>query len=406
MRRRNRAERQPAVCIVRHNYYPDGHVRRDAETLVEAGFDTTVIALRRPGQPAHETLNGVHVRRLPVQHRRGSALRYAWEYLSFALLAFLTLTWLHLRKRLRAVEVDNMPDILVFSALVPKLTGTPIILYIFDNMPELLMHVRRLSRRHPVVRALTLLERVSARFADHVIVTQEMARRVVVGRGVPDGKVTVVLNGPDEQIFTVEDPRTHVGLDGPFRIVTHGALLERYGIQVLLDALSTVVEAVDEVQLDIFGEGEYRQALERRARENGVEGRVHFHGLAPLADLLSHLRGASVGYAGMLCDLMLSNKLMEFVALGVPAAVAHWPTFEHYFPDDCVTYFEPGDAVDLARALIAIHRNPDLAEAGARRAAVRYQQYRWSVQRDVYLGIYRGLLGTAVEQSTRRPLSV
>ena len=391
---------RPAVCIVRHNYYPDSHVRRDAEALANAGYDVNVVALRRPGQPARDVLNGVTIHRLPVEHRRGSPLRYAWEYLSFACLAFLTVTRLHLRKRLRVVEVDNMPDILVFSALVPKLTGVPVILYIFDNMPELLTHIRKVPARHPLVRLLALCERVSAAFADHVLVTQESARQVVIRRGIPPEKVSVVLNSADEAIFQPRAPRP--AADGSFEIVTHGVVLERYGIQILIDALPRLLAAVPGARVQIFGEGEYRAVLEARARDRGVADRVDFRGFAPQRELLDALARADVGYVGMLCDLMLSNKLMEYVAVGVPAVVARWPTFVHYFPEDSAAYFRAGDPDDLAAVLIGIHRDPEAAQARARRAADHNRRYRWPVQREVYLGLYRQLLAGAESRGGRR----
>src|SRR5207302_11071815 len=122
--------RPPSICIVRHDYYPDGHVSRDAEALVEAGYEVNVVALRRPTEPARETLDGVNVFRLPVEHRRGSFWRYAWEYALFFVLATFLVTVLHVRKRFQVVEVDNMPDVLVFSAIVPRLSGARVILYI------------------------------------------------------------------------------------------------------------------------------------------------------------------------------------------------------------------------------------------------------------------------------------
>ncbi len=393
---------RPAVCIVRHNYYPDSHVRRDAEALAQEGYDVTVIALRRPGQPRREALNGVTVRRLPVTHRRGSPPRYLWEYLAFAALAFLTVSALHLRRRFRVVEVDNMPDILVFSALVPKLTGTPVILYIFDNMPELLAHLWRTSKRHPLVRLLASLERISAAFADHVVVTQEIAGRAVVGRGVAPDKVSVVLNGPDEAVFRSELRGERAQRTDRFQIVTHGSILERFGIQTLIEALPRIRETVPGVEVHVYGEGEYLPVLEKRARDFGVDDLVHFHGLVPFEQMARYLLRADVGYVGMLCDLMLSNKLMEYVALGIPAVVARWPTYEHYFPADTVTYFKPGDADDLARALVAIYRDPAGARARADRALARYQRYRWPVQREVYLGIYRELRAKGEQVGDRR----
>ncbi|HEV8636013.1 MAG TPA: glycosyltransferase family 4 protein [Chloroflexota bacterium] len=392
MPRASSRDRRTPVCIVRHNYYPDTHVRRDAEALVQAGYDVSVVALRRPNQPARETLNGVDVHRMPVGHRRGSALRYAWEYAAFAILAFLQVTLLHLRKRFRIVEVDNMPDPLVFTALVPKLTGARVLFYIFDNMPELLMVTRRFSERHPAVRLLAFLERISAAFADRVVVTQETARRVLQARGVPADKLVVVLNCPDEGVFVPEPPRRKERRDGAFELVTHGAILERYGVQVLIEALPAIAARVPEARLQVFGEGEHRRELEALAERKGVAHLVRFRGLVPIDELIANLRRADAGYAGMLCDNMLSNKLVEYVALGVPAVVARWSTFEHYFSDDAVAYFRPGEADDLARAIVAVHREPELARVRAERASELYRFYRWPVQRELYLGVYADLV--------------
>ena len=53
------------VCILRRDYYPESaHVRRDAETLTEAGYQVDVITLRRDGQPRWEEIDGVRVYRL------------------------------------------------------------------------------------------------------------------------------------------------------------------------------------------------------------------------------------------------------------------------------------------------------------------------------------------------------
>lgn len=384
----------PAVCVVRQNYYPDTHVRRDAEALAEEGYDVSVVSLRRPGQLAREVLNGVTIYRLPMQHRRGSILRYAWEYSAFLFLAFMTVTALHAKKSFRIVEVDNMPDTLVLSALLPKLTGARVILYIFDNMPELLACLRNLDAHHPIVRFLAFIERLSARFAHRVVVTQEMARRVVEARGVPPEKVSVVLNSADEALFGVLQETAGTGHDG-FEIVTHGAILKRYGVQVLIDALPKIAAEVPGVTLHVFGEGEYCRDLQARVQRNGVAENVRFRGFVPFDELIATLAGADVGYVGMLNDLMLSNKLMEYVALGVPAVVARWPTFEHYFDDDSVAYFRAGDSEDLAATLIAMYRDAHGARERAERAWGRYQRYRWAEQRQVYLGIYTEMLGTA-----------
>jgi glycosyltransferase involved in cell wall biosynthesis len=393
----------PAVCIIRHNYYPDSHVRRDAEALARAGHEVHVIALRRPGQAPREVLQDVTVHRLPVEHHRGTVLRYAWEYLSFAFLACLTVARLHLRRRFRVVEVDNMPDVLVFSAIVPKLLGAKVILYIFDNMPELLQVIWKVKPRHPLVRILAWMERLSVGFADRVIVSQETARRVVVARGVPESKVSVVLNSADEAIFHPRPRLVQPQPTGPFEIVTHGAILERYGVQTLLDAVPLLAKQGLDVRVQVFGEGEYRKSLEAQARRIGVADRVIFRGFVPQDELLATLARADLGYVGMLCDLMLSNKLVEYVSLGIPVVVPRWPTFQHYFPEETVTYYDAGDVKSLVAAILAVAHNPAEARLRATRATAIYQGYRWSVQQEAYIGVHDDLMARSgtVESGSR-----
>ena len=379
---------QTPVCMVRHNYYPNGHIHRNARALARSGYDVSVIVLRRAGEPAHEYTDGVSIYRLPLSHRRAGFGRYVGEYLAFILMAFGTVTRLHMRKRFRVVQVDNMPDVLVFSALVPKLSGARVILYIADNMPELMVDTRRLSPAHPVVRLLCRLQRISADFADHVLVPNVPTGRVVQARGVPNTKITPVLNCPDDALFTRLAPRTWDPRSGSLRIVTHGTLAEHYGIQVLIEALPGIARLVPGVHVDIFGDGEYRPALEALTAHRGVAGRVRFHGAVPQTAIPAYLAQADIAYTGLLCDLFLANKTLEYLALGLPLAISRWPAHEEYLPESCVAYFRPGDVADLTRAILDLYHDPREAQRKADSAADLFdRKYRWSIQQQAYLKV-------------------
>jgi glycosyltransferase involved in cell wall biosynthesis len=367
-------------------------VRRDAESLARRGFDVTVVALQEPNQPRHERMNGIDIHRLPLTHKRGSLLNYVIEYSRLMVMVFMTVTRLYIRKRFRVIEIDNMPDVLVFSALIPKIFGAKVILYIFDNMPELYMLTRGVGARHPTVRLLGWLERVSALFADHVIVTQATARKLIRSRGVPGKKISVVLNGPDDALFTPRSRDMPPEDDPSFRVVTHGTILERFGIQILFDALPKILEEIPGARVTVYGGGEYLASLEDRACQIGIADRVTFGGWVPLDDLPTVLSDFDLGYVGMLCDNMLSNKLMEYVALGLPVVAARWPTYEHYFGDDAVRYFEAGSADALAEAVIGVYRDRRSAMQRARRAAELFEQYRWSMQQHAYYAVYERLI--------------
>src|SRR2546423_347621 len=75
------------VCAVAYSdYASDPRVRREAEALVHAGIDVTVLALQKRGAPPEEWIDGVHVVHLPVVRRHGGDLRqYIESYARFFL---------------------------------------------------------------------------------------------------------------------------------------------------------------------------------------------------------------------------------------------------------------------------------------------------------------------------------
>ncbi len=101
-----------------------------------------MICLRETDEePLHESFNGVEITRVPLKRRRGGKLSYLFQYGSFILLSGAILAGRTLKKRYDLVHIHNMPDVLVFSALVPKMLGAKVILDLHDPMPELMMTI-------------------------------------------------------------------------------------------------------------------------------------------------------------------------------------------------------------------------------------------------------------------------
>ena len=98
-----------------------------------------------------------------------------------------------------------------------------------------------------------------------------------------------------------------------------------------------------------------RPLLERRIVELGIGDRVHLGGFVPVDRLAERLRAAHVGVvanrADPFTDLVVPTKLLEYVAMGLPAVVARTAAIESHFDDRALAWFRPGDARDLARAL-------------------------------------------------------
>ena len=212
------SDRPPRICMVSASYYPDDpRPRREAEALVQAGFGVDVICLRKEGEAGRERVGGVAVHRLPVRRSRAGRVRYLLDYALFFLLALFTLAALHPRRWYRIIHVHNMPDALVFCAILPRIAGARVILDLHDPMPEVYRTKYDLPAEHRVIRLLRFLERRSIAFADLVLTPNLAFRELFVDRGCPASKVHIIMNSPDPRIFAAREPEATAagGAGGP-----------------------------------------------------------------------------------------------------------------------------------------------------------------------------------------------
>ncbi len=381
------------VLMLTPRVYPHSPVvNRNVAHLLDSGFYVDIVhvapsAAREWRGPSHPRLRQYQV---PVRHRRSHPLWYLFEYSLFFMFAAVIASANGLRHRYLAVHVDNLPDSMVFAALVPRLRGAPVLLNIADPMPELAAVRLRVRARHPVVRLARLVERLSAAWASTVTVPNETpCRRLVVERGTSERKVHVLPNLlPAPWAEPLPKP-------GPPVMMYLGTLLERYGVSVAIEALDQLRDRHPSLVLSVLGSGEHEALFKRRAEQLGLSGRVRFLGFLPWPAAMAEVAQATVGVVPLLADgygeLMTPTKLFDFVQQGVPSVCSRLPGIEAFFPEDSVVYCEPGDARSLAAGIDWVLNNPDAALERARRAQQALVRFSWERVGQQYLE----LLGVA-----------
>lgn len=386
------------ICIITHSGYPvEPRARRMAEALAGCGHAVDVLCLQLPGQPAGETLNGVHVVRLPeTRHQGAGAAAYLKEYARFFWLAGRELRRRHRAAAYALVQVHNPPDALLFATLPLKLARVPVMLDLRELMPELFMSRFALARGSVVVRLLTLLERAACAYADTVFVLHDRHRRIMTGRGIPASKLVQVMNCPDDRIFDPGLAGPARAPDGRFVVINHGGILQRYGVDLLVRAVAQVRGDIPGLALELYGAGDYRPEVERLVAELGIADIVHFNGQQPLERMPAAIRAADVGVAPMRQDIFtdcgLPTKLLEYVSLGIPAIASCTATTADYFDESMVLLFEPGNAADLAAKLLAVYHDPAAAQARVARARRFTDEHNWRRESAAYLGAVERLL--------------
>jgi glycosyltransferase involved in cell wall biosynthesis len=390
----------PRICVIRQGYFPlDTRVGREVRALEAAGHEVDVICLRRQRERLRERVGSVMTYRLPLPAERSGRVRYVAQYGAFLLAAGLLAAALHVRRRWDVVQVNSMPDALVFAAAVPRLLGARVLLDLHETMPEFLAEKYGLSRAHRLVRLVAWLEQASIRFADEVITCTDQMRDAFVARGADTEKITVILNAADEEVFDVRRHPPAPRVSDRFTLICHGAIEERYGHDTLVRAAALLDDDVPGLRIEVFGEGSYRDEMRRLARDLGVEDRLWISdGWAPIDELVAAIARADAGVVAIkrdsFRDLTHCNKMFDFIAMRRPAIVSRTRSVEEYFDDSCFALFESGDEHDLARAIRRVHDDPEGAGRLARRAAQVSEPYRWPHQRLAYERVIGRLANT------------
>jgi glycosyltransferase involved in cell wall biosynthesis len=276
-------------------------------------------------------------------------------------------------------------------------------------MPEFVSVKYGLRPAHPVVRLLGFLEQASIRFAHAAITCTEQMRERFVERGATEAKIGVVLLAANEERYRPEPQAPRAPKSEHFVLICHGTLEQVFGVDTVIRAVALLKDEIAGLELKVFGDGQFRPALEALASELGVRDRVHFSGgWAPFPELLAALASADAGVVATrrdaFRDLTHTNKMWELIAMRKPAIVSRTRSVEAYFDDSCLQLFEAGDERDLARAIRELHADPDLCERIARRAAEVSEPLRWVHQRKRYLDLIERLAARNA-RSRARPVT-
>jgi len=374
------------------NYDADPRVRRMSEALVERGDSVTAITLRQEGKPTRRSVSGVDVHGIEIAQYRGTSVRaYVAQYLRFLFAAMWLVSRLHLRHRFDVIHVNNMPDFLVFAALPAKLLGAKVILDLHDPMPELYAAKFSGNSSHPVVRAVTAVERLSIAFADRAISVQQVHIDTFVSHGNRRSKFVEVQNAPDTHLFPVGGASERQD-DGVVRIVYHGTMAPRLGLDTLLLAVDALRNQHPDARVLLIGDGDDSDRLAQIIEDRSLNTIVDFDpGFIPVEELLSHLQTCDIGVvpAGLdpFTSTMLPSKLLEYVTLGIPTACADLPAVRRYFTNDELTFFTPGDVEELSKALDELITEKADRLAQAKRAMRFLDEHGWDQERQRYFDL-------------------
>lgn len=385
------------VCLVVQNVYDfDARVRRKAEALVSAGYSVDVLALTPASGKKSYVLNGVNIHTIALGKQRGSLFRYFFEYGTFFVWTFFTLILLMRKRHYAVVDVNTLPDFLIFSAVPARWMGAKLVLDMHEITPEFYISKYGISEHSWLIHLLRYQEKISFDCADRVITINKPIEDLLVRRGLDRSKSIVLMNAVDEERFSANLASAPAKTSSEaFVMMYHGTLTKIYGLDIAIEAFSLVHNEMPHAELWILGSGTEEKALSDITRKRALDSKVKLVGQVRSEEIPSWLNKCDVGILPIRRDVFLDfafpNKLPEFIIMGKAVLMSRLAAIRHYFSDEALAFCEPCDAADLSKQMVRLYRDRSLCGRLAEKAKKEYEPIRWGVMKARYLELVGNL---------------
>jgi colanic acid biosynthesis glycosyl transferase WcaI len=309
-----------------------------ARELVRQGFEVEVVTgfPNYPGGRVYagyrikwlkrEVIDGVHVTRVPLYPNHDqSAIRRVVNYLSFA--ASSLIYCLFFVKRADVIYAYHPPlTVGITASLIRLFRRIPVVYDIQDMWPDTLRATGMVNNPRALRTVETFCQWVYHR-VDHLVVLSPGFKRLLLQRGVPEGKIDVIYNWADEAALRTPSGKLPANFPGAeqFRILFAGNMGKAQALDAVLDAAALLQTRGSRVCFVMLGGGVEVERLTRRAADLQLRN-VMFLPPVPMAEvgmllnaadaLMVHLRKDS------LFAITIPSKTQAYMAVGKPLLMA------------------------------------------------------------------------------------
>jgi len=376
-----------------HGYPPDIRLDKEIGTLCKKGVSVTVLAQGVATERREEDLRECRVVRFTRPMANTPKIGGAFYLGLFRYLLFFTV--IRTRRRLKPdiLHVHDLPYVFP-TVLVGKLTGTPVIVDLHENYPDMIMTVHGSSvMTRAICRLLEYDERHVLDMADHMIVVVDEQLERYREMGI-DTDISVVSNFPSKDEMTPLDlDRTpfegryicYVGGFEPFR-----------GLDTTVRAFSAVANRHRDVSLVLVGGQESEvSTLRKGLKELENSDRIKLVGKQPFETAMQYVAHSEICLvphkrAGV-TEYTIPHKLFQYMYFRKPVIVTDLRPLKRIVEDaGCGLCFRSDDHDDLAEKMDRLLSNPGLCRrmGSAGHKAVT-TKYNWEAEGRKLIEIYK-----------------
>jgi glycosyltransferase involved in cell wall biosynthesis len=329
----------------------------------DSNYQTGLRTVERKGLYVEQVIDGVRVLRAysaPTLHRS-----YFWRFISFFSFMFSSV-WAALQVKDADLIMGTTPPIFqAFSAwFVAFVRRKPFLLEVRDLWPEFAISMGVI--RNPVVIMLAgWLEKFLYRRATHILVNSPAYKEYILGKGVPEKKITYIPYGTDINMFNPNvdgsSIRERLGLKDEFLVLYAGAMGQAHDLYTVLRAAKRLNNE-SHIRFVFFGDGKERVNLELETQRLGLKN-VFFAGVCPKKEMPIVLASADVCLAILQNTPMFRttypNKVFDYMAAARPTVLVIDGVIRKVIESSGGGVFvEPGNDELLAKTILELSKDP------------------------------------------------
>jgi glycosyltransferase involved in cell wall biosynthesis len=373
------------IALVGDEYYPDiGGAARYAFDLslqlTKLGIEVVVVTHAHPGQLEEEEIAGVKIRRvkglvLDDPHRAVSPLlfRRCHKYIldgEFDLVHGLDIYSTMALKAVRFAHWHRIPCVMTCHTVMDSH-----FLIFWQWMAGWLFRLREADR-------LIAVSRASARFS-HLLGFRE--KRITV---IPNGVDLSCFNGAVDAFIMREE----LGIGDEPLVATALRLIKKKSPDLLISAFAKVLKIIPEAKLVIAGSGREKDNLSHQIQGLNITNSVFMVGILSKEKMAQLMAAADV--------FILPSKresfglsLLEASAAGVPVICSNAGGVPEIFQDGLnALLYPPGDDRAMAKAIIHLIQDKELAKAISANALETARKFTWEIAAQRTLRVYEEVL--------------
>ena len=359
------------------------HVRiaEEADALRCLGHHVTVVTYHNGGQ-----WNGLSIERtMPIPWRTSYEVGSSRHKIAFDALLGLKVLQVALRQRPDVIHAHLHEGALVgFPAHL--LTGAPLVFDFQGSLTSEMVDHHFLNRSGAFFTMALRLEKAINNMPDAVIASSRRAVRLLREEyGCNKQSISLVPDCVNGDVFRpgLLEPaerlarKAALGIPSHQKVVVYLGLLADYqGTGLLLEAAAEIARARSDVHFLIMGYPGVDTYVQR-ARQLGVSEFTTFTGRIDYQEAPLYLALGDVAVAPKLSATEGVGKVLNYMAMALPTVAFDTEVSREYMGEDG-TYAAPGDAHDLARALLAaLDDGPRAQQSGEALRRRVLEQYSW-----------------------------